>query len=146
MLNRSIIYSAKLTALINSASAFAEVVEFTLSTDVLNRRTNTCISRREACERRTRTSVCASRVTAAVRPFLTASRQSFVEAETFESIGKKQASRPRPAASEESQTAALRLYVLQMFREGEKILVKPRMTSTRHSIRRNVNEILFMLR
>lgn len=38
-----------------------------------------------------------------------------------------------------------RLYVLQTFREGEKILVKPRVTSTRYSIGKDVNEIPFML-
>lgn len=100
-------------------------------------------------ERRTRTSVCASRATPAARPFLTASRQSFVEAETLESVGNNERVGRNAAASEaaaESQTAALRPYVLQMFREGEKILVEPRMTSTRHSIRKNVNEFLFMPR
>lgn len=117
MLNRSIIYSAKLTALINSASALAEVIEFALSTDVFNRRTNTCISRREACERDAlgRQSVRHARPRPAARPFLTASRQSFVEAETFESVGNNERVGRDAAASEaaaESQTAALRPYVL----------------------------------
>lgn len=83
ILNRRITYSAELMALINSASALVEVVEFTVSTDAFNRRTSMCIC---WCETRTRTSAGASHTAAAARLFLTASGQSFIMAEAVESF------------------------------------------------------------
>lgn len=71
--------------------------------------------------------------------FLTAFGQSFIKAEAVESHSKKKENKGKCGGCDsaafdtamESKTVALRLYVLQMFREGEKILVKAGMTSTR---------------
>lgn len=82
-----------------------------------------------------------SHETAAVRLFLTALDKVLSRRKQSRAVEKKKKKENKgkcggrdSAAFEtamESKTAALRLYVLQMFREGEKILVKPRMTSTR---------------